>query len=71
MPQLSFLAQRRYRAYLLRCWEVRDERTDTSLSWRFSLEDPHTEARKGFANLEALIEFLQIELIEDQNHPGD
>ena len=28
-------------------------------AWRFSLEDPHTGERQGFATFEALIAFLQ------------
>ena len=47
-----------YRSYLLRLWVEGESR-----SWRFSLEDPHTEERLGFANLERLTEFLK-ELME-------
>jgi len=52
----------RYCAYLLRCWQ--EPRSDGSGagSWRFSLEDPHTSMRRGFATWEALITFLHDEL---------
>jgi hypothetical protein len=30
--------------------------------WRFSLEDPRTNQRRGFASLEALTQFLQGQL---------
>jgi hypothetical protein len=44
-----------YRAYLLRCWRE-------ATGWRFSLEDPHTGARRGFAGPEALLAFLEVAL---------
>jgi hypothetical protein len=48
--------QRRYLAYMLRLWEVSN---DGQLDWRASLESPHTGERHGFANLEALLGFLE------------
>ena len=56
----------RYCSYLLRCWE---ERSDDPLSphpWRFSLEDPHTGQRRGFATFEALVAFLRQELWDEK-----
>ncbi len=53
--------QRRYRAYLLRLWQ---ERSDGQWVWRASLEDPHSNVRKGFPDLERLTAFLRA-LIED------
>ncbi len=50
----------RYCAWLLRCWEVRGP--GPSMSWRWSLEDPHTGERRGFAGLESLLAFLRAEL---------
>ncbi len=52
----------RYRAYLLRCWQERGRRETEPPLWRFSLEDPHTGRRHGFATLEAVVEALQQEL---------
>jgi hypothetical protein len=52
----------RYRAYLLRLWEESRENPRLPGTWRFSLEDPHTGERQGFADLEALVEFLQHEM---------
>ena len=52
----------RLRAYMLRCWEVRSHEPECQTVWRFSLEDPHTGDRFGFADLKALIEFLETEL---------
>lgn len=43
----------RYRSYLLRLWA---EGGDTV--WRFSLEDPRTGERRGFADLAELTAFL-------------
>ena len=47
---------RRYLAYMLRLWQVGDEREPV---WRASLESPHTGERHGFASLEALFAFLE------------
>ena len=44
--------QRRYRAFLLRLWQ---ERSGGEWVWRASLEDPHSNVRKGFADLERSI----------------
>ena len=48
--------RRKYRAYLLRLWQARQDET---LSWRASLERARTGERKGFANLEALFAYLR------------
>ena len=47
----------RYQVFLLRCWEERGEPLESG-AWRFSLQDPGTELRRGFASLEALFAFL-------------
>mgnify|MGYP001070313948 FL=1 len=47
---------RRYLAYLLRLWEIDDER---GVVWRASLESPHTGERHGFPDLKALLAFLE------------
>ena len=54
------------RAYMLRCWEVRSLEPECQAVWRFSLEDPHTGERFGFANLNALIAFLEADLTHSQ-----
>ena len=54
----------RYQSYLLRCWEVRSRQPDQPAAWRYSLQDPQTEQKHGFADLEALVIFLQTELGE-------
>jgi hypothetical protein len=46
----------RYLAYMLRLWQVG---SGEELTWRASLENPHTGERRGFANLEALVAFLE------------
>jgi len=40
-------------------WEERIQDGDGDQIWRFSLEDPSTGQRRGFAHLDALTEFLQ------------
>lgn len=52
----------RYRAYLLRFWEEARGRPDLPGTWRFSLEDPRTGQRQGFADLEALVDFVRQEM---------
>jgi hypothetical protein len=55
----------RYRSYLLTFWEERRQDPAASVVWRFSLEDPRTGQRRGFADLEALMAALQQELGEE------
>jgi hypothetical protein len=43
---------------MLRLWQAD---SDEELTWRASLESPHTGERRGFANLEALVAFLEEE----------
>ena len=47
---------RSYLAYMLRLWQVGSAGEQT---WRAMLESPHTGERRGFANLDALFEFLR------------
>jgi hypothetical protein len=54
----------RYRSYLLTFWEERNRDPSSSAVWRFSLEDPRTGQRRGFADLEALMAALQQEMGE-------
>lgn len=53
-----------YQAYLLRCWEERSDLPDGRVIWRFSLEDPHTGQRRGFATFDALMAVLRDELAD-------
>jgi hypothetical protein len=45
-----------YRSYLLRLWRACNGDRST---WRASLEDSHTGERRGFADLERMLAFLQ------------
>ncbi|MCI0397073.1 MAG: hypothetical protein L0332_00320 [Chloroflexi bacterium] len=61
-----------YRAYLLRFWCDEGRGNDRPAAWRFSLEDAHTGARRGFADFEALVFFLAGQLEADgPNRPED
>ena len=51
----------RYRAWLLRCWAEGGRDAVAPAAWRYSLEDPHTGARYGFAELAALVAHLEAE----------
>ncbi len=53
----------RCRSYLLSCWEERSRDPNAAAVWRFSLEDPHTGRRRGFADLEALAPALKQEIV--------
>lgn len=56
----------RYQTYLLRCWQERSQQEEeVVVVWRFSLENPHTGRRRGFASLEALLASLRTELGND------
>jgi len=61
-----------YRSYVLRFWEERASGCAQPIGqWRFSLEDPHSGARLGFADVDQLIAFLknQIQMdVTDLNH---
>ena len=48
--------RRRYIAYLVRLWRPGSSR---SSAWRASVEDPHSGARRAFANLASLFAFLE------------
>ena len=50
-----------YLSYLLRLWPVQVE--ETEYSWRGSVEDPETGKRIGFANLDELFAFLEMQTI--------
>jgi hypothetical protein len=51
----------RYRVYLLRFWETRSVDPDVPSTWRFSLEEPHTGEKQGFASLKELVAFLEAQ----------
>ncbi len=59
------------RIYLLTMWQERSSRDDSEATWRFSLEDASTRHRRGFANLEALVAFLQEQMAETEATPND
>ena len=60
-----------YHAWLLRCWQEHVSAPAAEpAGWRFSLEDPHTGRRRGFAGLAALIAFLETALAGDGHNAG-
>ena len=52
----------RHRTYLLTIWEERSRDSTLPTLWRFSLKDPDTGQRRGFARLEEVMAFLSSEL---------
>lgn len=64
-------AEPRSFAYLLRCWEEAPGAQSEAGAWRFSLEDPHSGVRRGFATLAALVAALEARLEEPPRHDRD
>jgi hypothetical protein len=57
-----------YHAYLLRMWRENARR----VTWRASLESPHSGLRKGFASLGELFTFLERAIgLEPDADPGE
>jgi hypothetical protein len=54
----------RYQTYLLTAWQERSQNPAVPTVWRFSLLDPSTGQRRGFASLEALMAALRQALNE-------
>jgi len=52
----SLVAEERYLSYLLRLWQTQSE---GRWVWRASLESAHEHRRLGFADLEALFDYLR------------
>jgi hypothetical protein len=53
--------KQRYHSFLLRLRQVKE---NEHTAWRASLESSHTGERWGFANVEALFEFVRQEIGE-------
>ena len=53
-----------YQAYILRLWQERPATSDQSSVWRFSLEDTRTRQRRGFADLDKVLSYLQTQVVE-------
>jgi len=52
-----------YRAFLLRCWQEPEAGPGGQPAWRFTLVQVGEErAKKGFASVEALLDYLREEL---------
>jgi hypothetical protein len=57
-----------YHAYLLRCWREEQAAPKGAPQWRFSLEEVlHERQRWGFNSLEALVAFLQAEMLTGED----
>jgi len=49
-------SERRYLSFLLRLCCIKQDGCEI---WRASLEDPHTEEKRGFASLDLMVDFLR------------
>ncbi|MFZ2358642.1 MAG: hypothetical protein WA040_04800 [Anaerolineae bacterium] len=59
-----------YRAYMVRCWQENRKTPEDEPIWRFSLDAPWYEERRGFATLQALVDHLQTELMNQDASPS-
>src|SRR4029079_8425922 len=50
----------RYRSWLLRCWTGKGVGDPAGSAGRYSLEDPHTGARRVFTSLADLVAYLRV-----------
>ncbi len=55
----------RYRFWVVRGWAEQGHTAGQRGRWRFSLEDPRTAVRRGFATWEALSECIRMELLDE------
>ena len=62
MNQMSQSAS--YYIYLLKLWPERSQDNGETLSWRYSVEDPITGLRKGFAQFEDFLTYIQTQIAE-------
>jgi hypothetical protein len=60
-----------YRVYLVRCWQEGATVIEGEPIWRFSLDAPWYQERRGFANLQALMDHLHTELMYPETGPVD
>ncbi len=56
--------QQRYLSYLLRLWQTSDGEAHV---WRASLQTPGTGERRGFANVQDLLDFLLAQTQDEQS----
>ncbi len=55
-----------YQAFVLRVWQEDAISCPALKVWRFSLQDTRTGQRHGFANIEALKEFLEKVMVGEE-----
>ena len=67
MSEEAYVEKTVYHSFLLRLWSIRQ---NGQISWRASLENPHTKQQQFFDCLEDLIGFLQ-QLNQDQDISKD
>lgn len=60
----------RYRSWVIRHWAGPRRADAADLGWRYSLEDPQSGARLGFASLPELVAFLQADRGDAPSGPG-
>jgi hypothetical protein len=60
------ISLKRYHAFLLRFWADTSTNPNNPTAWRFSLEDPHTRVRLGFASLADLVIFLEERIMNTE-----
>jgi hypothetical protein len=51
-----------YHVYILRFWQEPGDGQEQPVTRRFVIEDPKTGQRRGFTELNALVDFLKLDL---------
>jgi hypothetical protein len=55
-----------FRSYVVSVWQERSVHAgQEKMVWRFSLQNPRTNQRRGFGNIESLLIALQTELDDE------
>lgn len=49
----------RHHSFILTLWSESDDLVEGRPAWRFSLQDPHSLERHGFADLYELVSYLE------------
>lgn len=49
----------RHQSFILSLWQEAEATADSPAVWRYSLENPQTSERRGFAEIAGLLNFLE------------
>ncbi len=58
-----------YRVYLIRCWQEPHSEPGPLGEWRFAVEEARSGRKRGFPNLQALLDYLRADLALAEDTP--